>query len=181
MLWLSILIAVFTASILSSASPTTAQDAKTRSEILSSLKLDDFGFVHFADDGVARSYAGNGTVIDYAPLTNEYLMETAQVNRPFISNQSYQHLLEVWDGVDGHNVTFPEQIFDPPASIRPPASDFTQSPDQSEAAVSGAEDLNVRQFACVGTRCRYSRNCRIAGCNGCGKLDLTIKGFICYI
>ena len=160
---------------------TGIQNATTRSEISSSLELDDWGFVHFGDDGVVRSYAGNGTVIDYASLSNEHLMETAQVNRPFISDQSYQHLLEVWDGVDGNNVKDANQIFDPPASIRPPPSDFTQPQDQSEALVAGTEDLNVRQFACVGTRCRLSRNCRIAGCNGCGKLDLTIKDFICYL
>ncbi|KAK4947036.1 hypothetical protein LTR10_014178 [Elasticomyces elasticus] len=155
MLCLSILIAIFLASVLSSASPTIAQNGMNRAELLSGLKLDDSGFLHFADNGVVRSYAGNGTVIDYVPLSNEYLMETAQVNRPFIGNESYQHLLEVWDGVDGNNVKDPKQIFDPPASIRPPPTDFTQPQGQSEAVTPGADDLNVRQLACVGSRCRY--------------------------
>jgi hypothetical protein len=39
------------------------------------MALDPDGFVHVADYGVARSYAVNSTVIDYAALSNSQIQQ----------------------------------------------------------------------------------------------------------
>jgi hypothetical protein len=39
------------------------------------MALDPDGFVHVADDGVARSYAANNTVINYVALSNSQIQQ----------------------------------------------------------------------------------------------------------
>lgn len=171
----------------------TLQDGKNRTELLNNLKQDDLGFIHFADDGIVRSYSENGTVIDYVPFNNALLMETVALNRPAYDNQTYQHLLDVFDGVDGHDVTDPQQIFNPPNWLRPPP----QMPDSDDnnndhAFSSASQDLprrtttsehlfDKRLTDCNYGRCRSSVNCRIAGCSGCGYLDLSSNVKICFL
>ncbi|KAL6251501.1 hypothetical protein RBB50_001710 [Rhinocladiella similis] len=69
--------------------------ATSGSGALETLKLDPDGFVHFADDGVVRSYSANETVIDFLPLSNELLLSAVEEIRPFIG-EDYEHLLEVF-------------------------------------------------------------------------------------
>ncbi len=161
---------------------TQAQAERSRSEILGGIEQDPEGFLHFADDGVVRSYSANRTVIDYAPLSNKHLLETINANRPFVGDD-YEHLMEVFNGVDGHNVTDLNQIYDPPEWLRPqPSSAAHQSNGRSEVARDPAALLNARQVPpiCFGMTCTKATVCRAFGCKGCGYLDAT-RYMICYI
>lgn len=62
---------------------------------VSEMTLDPEGFVHVADDGVARSYSADGTVIDYAPLDNAQLMKFAAQLPPNLVGER-EHLEEVY-------------------------------------------------------------------------------------
>lgn len=44
-----------------------------RDSILRSLKLDPQGFIHLGGDGVARSFTGNASVIDFVKFTPDQL------------------------------------------------------------------------------------------------------------
>ncbi|KAL8820920.1 MAG: hypothetical protein Q9191_007416 [Dirinaria sp. TL-2023a] len=91
------------------ASPTEP----TLLELLAGLKYHDFGIRHFADDGVVRSYAPNGTVLDYVKLN------AAQVQEMVDRRGRDDHLDEVYRGVDGHNVTDEKQCTNPPDHLLP--------------------------------------------------------------
>ena len=61
------------------------------------------GYLHVADDGVARSYDRNDVVINFVRLTNEQLMQLSpQLPAPF--QKDLDHLHEVFDGVNGLDV-----------------------------------------------------------------------------
>lgn len=90
------------------------------------------GIKHIGDDGVMRSYAGNGTVLDALPLTNEQLMAIVN-NLPSSWSVTVQytfhslladaarqphadHLHDIFDSTDGfsantsHHLTPPDTI-----------------------------------------------------------------------
>lgn len=52
------------------------------------MAVADDGYAAVGEDGVARSYAGNGTVIDYRKLSNSQLAEYATSLPPSV--QEYQ-------------------------------------------------------------------------------------------
>ncbi|TKA30504.1 hypothetical protein B0A54_15798 [Friedmanniomyces endolithicus] len=77
------------------------------------ILIDPLGFIHVANDGVERSYAENGTVIDYRRLSNDQLTRMAATLPT--------EMMDVWKGVDGNDVTSESQIFNPPPALRPTA------------------------------------------------------------
>jgi hypothetical protein len=79
------------------------------------MTLDPDGFVHLAGDGVARSYAANNTVIDYAALSNSQIQQV--ISQLPASHQ--KHLEQVFEGVDGYDVTDKSQLLEPPPWLRP--------------------------------------------------------------
>lgn len=83
-----------------------------------SMQLPGDGFVHIADDGIARSYDERGVVVDYCRLSNDQLRSMMESLPPSIRHQQ-AHLKEVYEGVDGHDVTDKTQIWDPPPELRP--------------------------------------------------------------
>ena len=94
------------------------QQAQSVHTLIKSLTLDPNGFVHTADDGIVRSYAANGTVIDYQALTNCQLR--AQMNSlPPSMDRYLDHLHEVFAVVDGTTVEDGKQIWNPPQHLRP--------------------------------------------------------------
>ncbi|RHZ63550.1 hypothetical protein CDV55_104648 [Aspergillus turcosus] len=141
---------------------------------LGALELDLQGFVHVADDGIARSYRPDGTVLDYAPLTNEQLLQLI----PMYDDEAAQkHLKEVWKGVNGYDVVDMKQIFEPRADLLP--LEFSH-PDVWAAELAeltpidlnpATEALEGRQLYCRGKRCTTSGACRYMGCHRCGYFD----------
>lgn len=137
-------------------------------DVISTLKKDPDGYVHIADDGVARAYDANDTVTDYVPLSNDQLMQLiADLPGPW-QNEA-DHLHSVFDGVDGLQVVNQSQLLDPPASLRRQMN--------RGAAVSRNERRRVESLlerstpACAGVLCYSSSSCQFQGCSTCAYLD----------
>ncbi|EEH35623.2 hypothetical protein PAAG_06670 [Paracoccidioides lutzii Pb01] len=74
-------------------------------EVFRNLRMHHLGFIHVGNDGVARSVDGNGTVIDFIPMSNAQLQKTAKI---FVQNATqHDHLRELWKDVSGHDVENP--------------------------------------------------------------------------
>ena len=73
------------------------------------MALDPDGFVHVADDGVARSYAANHSVIDYAALSNSQIQQMIS-QLPASYQEHLEHLRQVFEGVDGYDVANKSQL-----------------------------------------------------------------------
>ena len=73
---------------------TTGQDGVSFITAMRTANMpkDPDGIYHIADDGVARSYAGNGTVLGYVKLNNKQLIEAAWDKNKDV----HAHLLAVW-------------------------------------------------------------------------------------
>ncbi|KAG2016647.1 hypothetical protein GB937_006125 [Aspergillus fischeri] len=94
-----------------------AQEGISAFDAMAKLKSVPLGYVHIADDGVARAYDENESVIDYVPLTNDQLKHLLK-NLPEAWKKEADHLHAVFDGVDGRQVTDEKQLLDPPAELR---------------------------------------------------------------
>ncbi|CBF90399.1 hypothetical protein AN0005.2 [Aspergillus nidulans FGSC A4] len=77
-----------------------AQEGISAFDAMAKLKSVPLGYVHIADDGVARAYDENESVIDYVPLTNDQLKHLLQ-NLPEAWKKEEDHLHAVFDAVDG--------------------------------------------------------------------------------
>lgn len=134
------------------------------------MALDPEGFVHIADDGVARSYTANNTVIDYAPLSNEQLKQMIS-GLPASVKENQEHLHQVFDGVDGYDMTDKKQIFEPPVWLQPASFGQTNQPQsRSEAQEAAAALLDKRQV-CLGKSCTSTTVCQSFGCSSCSTFD----------
>ncbi|PKX91118.1 uncharacterized protein P174DRAFT_463260 [Aspergillus novofumigatus IBT 16806] len=96
-----------------------AQEGISAFEAMAKLKSGPHVYVHIADDGVARAYDENESVIDYVPLTNDQLKQLL-ANLPEPWKKEADHLHTVFDDVDGRQVTDEKQLLDPPAELRNP-------------------------------------------------------------
>ncbi|KAK3066676.1 hypothetical protein LTR53_016877 [Teratosphaeriaceae sp. CCFEE 6253] len=99
-----------------------AKPAQSPDDSLIKMKQDPDGISHVAQDGVMRSYDGEGNVIDAFPMTNAQLLTFAK-SQPGNDPVERQQLLDVWRDVDGHEVTSYAQMFHPPKHLRPPKLD----------------------------------------------------------
>lgn len=84
---------------------TTLHQASPIRDTFPPLQVDGEGFVHLADDGVLRSYAPNGTVIDFVQLTPEQISKQLTSLPYDYYVKHVDHLNEVFRGVDGFDVT----------------------------------------------------------------------------
>lgn len=122
--------------------------------ILRSLKLDPQGFIHLGGDGVARSL----TKWAFFPERDR--------------------LIEIWAGVDGHDVANNTQIFHPgpeqlPLKFSNPAL-FNESSDE---VISPLKE----QRSCLPHQpCLANQFCRTIGCVVCIGSHLTIQGFCAW-
>ncbi|KAF4260929.1 hypothetical protein CNMCM8057_002007 [Aspergillus fumigatus] len=96
-----------------------AREGISAFEAIGNLKSGDHVYVHIADDGVARAYDENESVIDYIPLTNDQLKQLLR-NLPEPWKKEEDHLHAVFNGVDGRDVMDEKQLLDPPAELRNP-------------------------------------------------------------
>ncbi|KAE8391167.1 hypothetical protein BDV23DRAFT_171767 [Aspergillus alliaceus] len=96
-----------------------AQEGINVFDAMAKLKSGPHVYVHIADDGVARAYDENESVIDYVPLTNNQLKQLL-ANLPEPWKKEADHLHAVFDDIDGRQVTDKKQLLDPPAELRNP-------------------------------------------------------------
>ncbi|KAF5856683.1 hypothetical protein ETB97_007040 [Aspergillus alliaceus] len=96
-----------------------AREGISAFDAMAKLKSVPLGYVHIANDGVARAYDENESVIDYVPLTNDQLKQLLK-NLPEAWKKEADHLHAVFDNVDGRQVTDEKQLLDPPAELRNP-------------------------------------------------------------
>ncbi|EED22344.1 hypothetical protein TSTA_095930 [Talaromyces stipitatus ATCC 10500] len=96
---------------------TFANSSSDVRDAISSLKTDPDGYLHIADDGVARAFDANDTVTGYVALSNDQLMQLL-AELPELWQNETDHLHSVFDGVDGRDAN-QTQLLNPPASLRP--------------------------------------------------------------
>jgi hypothetical protein len=101
--------------------------------------------------------AANGTVIDYAPLSNAQL--TNMVNSLYLTPNEREDLATTFANVNGFAVKDHSQIFHPSTQLRP-ATDSKMA-DNSEAA------LDERYVHCKLKRCSIGIECVGMGCDVC--------------
>ncbi|KAH3159875.1 hypothetical protein KXW80_005757 [Aspergillus fumigatus] len=104
-----------------------AREGISAFEAIGNLKSGDHVYVHIADDGVARAYDENESVIDYIPLTNDQLKQLLR-NLPELWKKEEDHLHAVFNGVDGRDVMDEKQLLDPPAELRNPMPPLSNRP-----------------------------------------------------
>ncbi|OJD10679.1 hypothetical protein AJ78_08381 [Emergomyces pasteurianus Ep9510] len=162
-------------------------DRRTQSvtEVIRSLKRDpEGGFKHVGDDGIARSYAPDGTVIDAVRLTNEQLMEAAGHQQ---DPEDKKHLEEIWEGVNGFDVP-EQQLLNPHKSLLPRmlkdevlAKELQKREEETLAALGQSKnvirDLSARN-RCFNLTCRSYVFCLQTGCNDCVVYD-ELRGTNC--
>lgn len=151
--------------------------------------LDPEGFVHVAEDGIARSYArmqplpqhasffvqlqltlltANGTVIDYAPMSNAQL--TNMVNNLYLTPNEREHLATTFADVDGFAVKDHHQIFHPSTQLHPaidPARTHWEEDTDSKEADNSEDTLEGRYVQCKLKRCSIGIECVGMGCDVC--------------
>ncbi|KAK3115101.1 hypothetical protein LTR53_005917 [Teratosphaeriaceae sp. CCFEE 6253] len=163
--------------------PAESGSARSPDDSLIKMKQDLDGISHVAQDGVMRSYDGEGNVIDAFPMTNAQLITFAK-SQPGNDPVERQQLLDAWHDVDGHEVTSFAQMFNPPKHLRPPKQDDDDVEQSINEAVALKGYLESRsspidgsyqpcnmyhsdKLFCVGRTCRTHRSCRAFGCTGC--------------
>ncbi|KAF7594829.1 hypothetical protein BBP40_008159 [Aspergillus hancockii] len=149
-----------------------AQEGISAFDAMAKLKSVPLGYVHIADDGVARAYDENESVIDYVPLTNDQLKQLLK-DLPEAWKKKADHLHTVFDGVDGRRVTDEKQLLDPPAELRNPMP--RQAP-QSKRDVDHL--LETRDYYCKGQPCTGDEACRFLGCAACARVDAVFPGAV---
>ncbi|KAF4268933.1 hypothetical protein KXW98_006252 [Aspergillus fumigatus] len=146
-----------------------AREGISAFEAIGNLKSGDHVYVHIADDGVARAYDENESVIDYIPLTNDQLKQLLR-NLPEPWKKEEDHLHAVFNGVDGRDVMDEKQLLDPPAELRNP---MPREPLQSKRDPS---PLQQADWYCRGQPCTRDPACRFMGCSHCARLDAIVPG-----
>ncbi|OJD10395.1 hypothetical protein ACJ73_09813, partial [Blastomyces percursus] len=70
-------------------------------DVLRNMTSHPYGYKHVGDDGVARSFAPNGTVIDAVGLSNEQLMKVVLFRK---DPNERKYLMDLWKNVSGNSV-----------------------------------------------------------------------------
>ena len=110
----------------------------------------------------------NGTVIDYAPMSNAQL--TNMVNNLYLTPNEREHLAETFVSVNGFAVKDHHQIFHPSTQLRPaidPARTHWEEDTDSKEAGNSEAALEVRYVHCKLKRCSNGVECVGMGCDVC--------------
>ncbi|KAI6803032.1 hypothetical protein KC327_g15774 [Hortaea werneckii] len=99
---------------------TFSKAAQGTYDLISSMIIDDDGDIHIADDGVARSYAANGTVIDYRKLSHGQLLSMTGALPPRLQDKS-DYFANVFAKVSGLDVDDEDQIWNPSGHLHGPS------------------------------------------------------------
>jgi hypothetical protein len=146
-----------------------AQEGISAFDAVAKLKSGPHVYVHIADDGVARAYDENESVIDYVPLTNDQLKQLL-ANLPEPWKKEADHLHAVFDDVDGRQVTDEKQLLDPPAELRNPM------PRQAPQSKRAPDPLQQSDYYCRGQPCTNDPACQFMGCAKCAHMDAILPG-----
>ncbi|OAX82559.1 hypothetical protein ACJ72_03091 [Emergomyces africanus] len=147
------------------------RDVRSVSNIISSLMMSpDNGILHLGDDGILRSFAENGTVIDYARLTVSQLMTVAD----WSSGEQRSHLQAIWANVNSFEVE-DDQIWSPPVNLLPVT--MREPPPDSPAPQNELDLRMIPPLLCQDIQCRNHMACRRRGCERCFIQDAIAKGF----
>lgn len=148
-------------------------------DVIRQLKGDPDGFKHLGDDGILRSYDGNGTVIDYARFDQDQLMAVAGWAG---SPDEKDHLKNLWKDVDTLKVE-ENQIWAPPSHLRPAVLKeqglYDQLRDEEEGRLDSFEGMKEKrreQVRCRELYCPNKRACDLALCDDCLVIDSMRKG-----
>lgn len=134
---------------------------------MTGLVLHPKGHLHLADDGVVRSYNDEGVVVDYVRLSNAQISEYLDGIKLSYSSSDMRHFQEIFDNVDGLNVTDREQLANPPSWLRPLAlSARTRNP-----IFDVVGSLQERQSRCVRLSCSSNEDCHFHFCFACLLFD----------
>lgn len=127
----------------------------------------DDGVLHIADDGVARSYNGQGEVIDALRMSKAALLNWAD---HYTNKTEKSELKEIWDKADSTSVQ-DHDVFHPAASLLPRSIPDPEGPESASNGVSAnpqANILSVRSTRyCYGRQCTTSAACAFMGCIAC--------------
>ncbi|KAI9933948.1 hypothetical protein ASPWEDRAFT_734587 [Aspergillus wentii DTO 134E9] len=162
-------------------------------DLIHGLNQHDDGFVHIADDGVARSYSRDGAVLDVARLHARHLEAYADHYARAIGDPAVKrHLTGIWGGINARDVA-DEDLFNPPDHLKPRefrenATDDEDEDDADEYDHSAVEQSPNEEGAafkrtepfCVGRPCGTTAMCRNTGCHTCGIPDnMKLKEKVC--
>ncbi|KAI7239786.1 hypothetical protein KC330_g1728 [Hortaea werneckii] len=167
---------------------TFSKAAKGTYDFISSMIKDDGGDIHVADDGVARSYAANGTVIDYRKLSHAQLLSMTGALPPRLQDKS-DYFANVFAKVSGLDVDDEDQIWNPSGHLHGPSlpdaadhdADADSSPGQSVNPHSKRQSFPPAfvPLYCLGQPCTRHDACVFMGCEGCVYIDQMKKKY-CY-
>ena len=101
---------------------------------------------------------------------NEELMEV-NFRVPKFPKDDEEHLMEVFRGVDGHDVRYEKQIFDPPEWLRPLLVEPTKQPESRSIAHEARAALLDERQVCAGQTCTTTAGCQMFCCRVCGIAD----------
>ncbi|KAH8817454.1 hypothetical protein F5884DRAFT_748919 [Xylogone sp. PMI_703] len=178
---LAVVIALFAASALAQNHSKKAERSEsTVHAIIHQMNVTDDGVVHIADDGVVRSFAGNGTVLAYHALSPTQL---GGIINSTTNPDMKHHLQEVWTGVDGRSVD-PSQLSNPPAELVDTLPMFSKSEKRSSGKVQSTRETNTfadvgRRTPCFNIACETAADCRrLTGCelSICILIDKSLDG-----
>ncbi|KAI6868138.1 hypothetical protein KC323_g3215 [Hortaea werneckii] len=164
---------------------TFSKAAQGTYDLISSMTVDDDGDIHVADDGVARSYAANGTVIDYRKLSHGQLLAMTGTLPPRLQDKS-DYFANVFAKVSGLDVDDEDQIWNPSGHFHGPSLPDAADHDADSSAGQSVNPHSKRQtfypaFAsplyCVGQPCTTNTACAIMGCSVCVYLDQMKKKY----
>ncbi|KLJ12262.1 hypothetical protein EMPG_12679 [Blastomyces silverae] len=158
----------------------TAVQATTMdvTDVLRNLTSDPLGHKHLGDDGVARSFSPNGTVIDAVGLSNTLLMEAARGHK---DPKEQKHLMELWAGVNGNDVPHRRRYSPPkdllPALFKDPELVKELKQKHKEQKARYGQSPNKRDSVldsdptCVQVACFTREDCILVGCIDCITYD----------
>ncbi|TKA23856.1 hypothetical protein B0A50_06991 [Salinomyces thailandicus] len=154
---------------------TYSKAAQAVDKVIQSMVHDADGDIHIGDDGVARSYTANGTVIDFRKLSNAQILAMTSSLPPMLQHKA-EYFNTIFAGVSGHDVHDNIQIWDPPAWLR--ASNFDD--DKAQKSANPQHDMKRQSYTmgglyCRGQPCSTHTACQIMGCHSCVFVDNYVK------
>lgn len=133
------------------------------------MAMDPKGFFHLGDDGVYRSFSGDGTVIDYERLAPSQILDSFT----YYSESEKKTLQKEYADVDGTKVVDEEQILRPKEHLRPFLLRKRQSVNKikrEDAKIILERVFNLKKRSCSYT-CEENEDCYPHDCYGCVQVD----------
>jgi hypothetical protein len=150
---------------------------------IGSLPTHKDGYHHLGDDGVYRSFTPTHEVLGAVPASPAIISRYVHDWRAGQEDEEVRkHLEEVYENVDGRDVTDPHTIH--PTIINVGAADDTKKLLTARSDVHDAADLVIRDLSAplqkrycsvAGSACSASEPCMGQGCT-CSYVDMLVTG-----